>query len=65
MTEERLNQLESKFAHQDDFLYQLNKIVVEQQKRLERLEKEMLELRKLADPEEFNALSPESKPPHY
>lgn len=51
-----------KFSHQDDFIMQLNKIVTEQQVRIERLEKEMLELRKIADPEN-EVLN--DRPPHY
>jgi len=63
MIEERLISLEIRFAHQDDFLDQLNKIVVAQQSRIERLEKEMLELRRVTDPE--TNLEKNQKPPHY
>ena len=63
MNDERLTNLEIKFAHQDEFLDQLNKIVITQQARIERLEKEMLELRRVADPE--STTDKNSKPPHY
>ncbi len=46
MIEERLTNLEIKFAHQDEFINELNKIVVEQQKTIERLDKEILDLKR-------------------
>ncbi|MFP5492799.1 MAG: SlyX family protein [Bacteriovoracia bacterium] len=66
--EERLINLEVKFSHQDEFILQLNKIVTEQQERIERLEKESLELRRIIEAMDGgnDALSLEnSKPPHY
>lgn len=66
--EERLINLEVKFSHQDEFILQLNKIVTEQQERIERLEKESLELRRIIEAMDGgnDALSIEnSKPPHY
>lgn len=66
--EERLINLEVKFSHQDEFIMQLNKIVTEQQERIERLEKESLELRRIIEAMDGgnDALSLEnSKPPHY
>ena len=66
--EERLINLEVKFSHQDEFILQLNKIVTEQQERIERLEKESLELRRIIEAMNGgnDALSLEnSKPPHY
>lgn len=66
--EERLINLEVKFSHQDEFILQLNKIVTEQQERIERLEKESLELRRIIEVMDGgnDALSLEnSKPPHY
>lgn len=66
--EERLINLEVKFSHQDEFIMQLNKIVTEQQERIERLEKEAIELRRIIEAMDGgnDALSLEnSKPPHY
>jgi SlyX protein len=66
--EERLINLEVKFSHQDEFILQLNKIVTEQQERIERLEKEILEFRRIIEAMDGgnDALSLEnSKPPHY
>lgn len=60
MSEERIINLEIKFSHQDDLINQLNRIVTEQQMRLERLEQEVRELR------EVTATSPAGeRPPHY
>jgi SlyX protein len=66
--EERLINLEVKFSHQDEFILQLNKIVTEQQERIERLEKESLEFRRIIEAMngDNDAFSVEnSKPPHY
>jgi SlyX protein len=66
--EERLINLEVKFSHQDEFILQLNKIETEQQERIERLEKESLELRRIIEAMDGgnDALSLDnSKPPHY
>ena len=61
MLEERIINLEIKFSHQDDFLNELNKIVSKQQTIIERLEKELLELRGEMSLEDTGSL----KPPHY
>ena len=66
--DERLTELEIRFSHQDDFLHQLNQVVVEQQKKIERLEKELLDLKRNVGSE--NGISAtrnlsEEKPPHY
>ncbi len=68
MSEERIINLEIKFAHQEDFIYQLNQIVVQQQKTIERLEKEILDLKRNVNVE--GGVSPtrtlqDDKPPHY
>lgn len=66
MTDERLDKLESKFAHQDDFIFQLNKIVADQQSRLERLEKEVRDLRGMVTTEGVGSgPTGMEKPPHY
>jgi len=61
MNEARIIELEIKFSHQDDFIQQLNKIVTEQQQRIERMEKELIELRGAVE----GAKDLDSKPPHY
>lgn len=68
MNEERIINLEIRFAHQDEFLTQLNLIVVEQQKTIERLQKELLDLKRNINSE--GGVSPtrtlaDDKPPHY
>jgi SlyX protein len=61
MNEKRIIDLEIKFSHQDDFIQQLNKIVTEQQVRIERLEKELIDLRGVVEA----VKDLDSKPPHY
>jgi SlyX protein len=68
MNEERIIELEIRFAHQDEFLNQLNQIVVDQQKTIERLQKDILDLKRNVHLE--NGVLPtrslaEEKPPHY
>jgi uncharacterized coiled-coil protein SlyX len=66
MSTDRLDRLESQFAHQEEFMYQLNKIVVEQQDRIERLEKELLTLRQSVETEGVGTGATGSeRPPHY
>ena len=62
-TEQRLDELEIRFSHQDDFLQQLNSVVITQQKTIDRLEKEILDLKR---PTNSNADTIKNeKPPHY
>ncbi len=68
MNIDRIINLEIKFAHQDDFLDQLNKIVTSQQKTIERLEKEVLDLKRNMNPGntvDSNRSLNDDKPPHY
>lgn len=68
MTEERLETLETKISYQDQTIAELNSIVFEQQKAIDRLEKS---LTKITD--KLNDISEQSgsdigmslKPPHY
>lgn len=66
--EDRVTNLEIRFSHQDDFLHQLNQIVVAQQKTIERLEKEILDLKRSLNSESgvggTRSLA-DDKPPHY
>lgn len=68
MNEERIINLEIRFAHQDEFLNQLNQIVVEQQKTIERLQKDIIDLKRNINSE--SGVAPtrslaDDKPPHY
>jgi len=68
MNEERIINLEIKFSHQENFLEELNKIVTAQQLTIERLEKEILDLKRNVNSEHgvsgTRSLS-DDKPPHY
>ena len=68
MSSDRITNLEIRFSHQDDFLQKLNETVVEQQKTIERLEKEILDLKRSVNSESgisgTRSLRDE-KPPHY
>ena len=66
--EDRITNLEIKFAHQDEFIMELNRIVVDQQKRIEQLERELLEQRGIVvgmNGGNEALLMKNSKPPHY
>ena len=65
MSDERLTNLEIKFAHQDDFLEKLNEVVTLQQKTIERLEKEILDLKGRENLVDQNRSLADEKPPHY
>ena len=68
MNDEKIINLEIKFAHQDNFLNQLNEIVITQQKSIERLEKEILDLKGNANVRntvDANRSLSDDKPPHY
>jgi SlyX protein len=68
MNDERIINLEIKFAHQDDFLEQLNQVVTRQQVTIERLEKEILDLKRNINAgggvDRTRTLA-DDKPPHY
>ena len=68
MNEDRIVNLEIKFSHQDHFLMQLNEVVMKQSKVIERLEKEMIDLKSMmntsAQVDQNRSLANE-KPPHY
>lgn len=44
--EKRITDLEIRFSHQDHFLEQLNEVITKQQITIERLEKEILDLKR-------------------
>lgn len=65
--ETRINELEVKLAFAEDLLEELNKTVYRQQQQIERLQKEMRELREqvaASAPNEQRSLRDEI-PPHY
>ncbi|MGE5467871.1 MAG: SlyX family protein [Ignavibacteria bacterium] len=65
--ETRINELEVKLAFAEDLLEELNKTVYRQQQQIERLQKEMRELREqmaASMPNEGRSLRDEI-PPHY
>lgn len=66
--EQRITELEIRYTHQENFLQALNEIVVNQQKTIERLEKEILDLKRSVNTE--GGVSPgrtlrDDIPPHY
>lgn len=66
--DERIINLEIKFTQQEDFLDQLNRVVTQQQKTIERLEKEILDLKRninAANGVEGTRTLADDKPPHY
>ena len=68
MIEERLVEIESKIAYQEDTVQELNKLVYQQQKQIDRLEAICSSLinhvRDLSDAMGENSVANE-KPPHY
>ena len=67
MNDHRITELEIRFSHQDNLLEQLNKLVTEQQMTIDRLLKEVQEMRlafhDLGQP--GGAPLGSDKPPHY
>lgn len=66
--EKRLTNLEIRYTHQENFLHELNEIVVNQQKTIQRLEKEIIDLKRSLHSE--GGVSPtrtlrDDIPPHY
>lgn len=65
--EKRIIEIETRLAFQDDFVLELNDIVIEQQRQLDELRKEvnsmMSHLRAALSP--LIAEQGEEKPPHY
>ena len=65
---DRITNLEIRFSHQDAFLHQLNEVVVAQQKMIERLDKEIIDLKRNVNSESGdsgNRSLKDDKPPHY
>ncbi len=69
MNADRLIELETKLAFQEDTLQILNEVVTRQQQQIERLEAQLALLidrfRQLSDPPTGNLKPADEKPPHY
>ena len=68
MNEERLIELETKFAYQEKSLDELNKVIYSQQKQIDQIEKALKTIvSKVKDSADQSSLSKDidEKPPHY
>ncbi len=68
MLEERIIELETKQAFQDDLLNELNDIVAEQSQTISALMREAYEIRQLVKnmaPSNLASIGEETPPPHY
>jgi SlyX protein len=65
--EERINELESRLAFQDDTIQALNDVLVAQQRVLERLQLQIAALAKRQEESnaQFGLSEDEAPPPHY
>lgn len=69
MNEDRLIDLETRLAYQDDALRSLSDTIARQQRQIDQLESLVLQLldrvRSLADPGVFKGTAADEIPPHY
>lgn len=66
MIEDRLNDLEIKFSHQDHLVEELNKIVSNQQQLIDKLIKEIQDLKVSVEGNpQSNRTLEDDVPPHY
>ena len=68
MNDDRLTELEIRYAHMEDFVQKLNEVVVAQSATIGRLEKELLDLKRNASAEagvQSGRSLKDDKPPHY
>lgn len=68
MFEQRIIDLEIRYSHQEEYIRQLNEVLVGQQKTIERMEKEIIDLKRIvgeAQGEQWNRDFKDEKPPHY
>ncbi len=63
--EKRITDLEIKYSHLEEFIYQMNKVVAEQQSRIERLERELKDQRDRMELQGSGSTLENTKPPHY
>lgn len=68
MHEDRIINLEIKYSHQEEFIFELNKVVIAQQKTIDQLEKELTDIKKSlnagsgVDP---SRTLKDDRPPHF
>lgn len=66
MNEKRLEDLEIRMSHLENYLYQLNDIILDNGRTLKAIKKEQLFLKQQMDEVSDQLPGPESvKPPHY
>lgn len=66
MSDERLNNLESKLAHQEVLLEELHQVLYEQQKTIDKMDKALTTLtQRLKDVLQGEDIRGHEKPPHY
>ncbi len=64
--EKRIIELEKRMAYLEKFIEELNEVVVDQQRQLDRCYKELARLRPKTSPSPIDADCPhDEKPPHY
>ena len=66
--EDRIIELETKFAHQDHLLEELNKVVTEQASEIDLMKKQIEQLQKAYLEDSDEGIIPQSEekpPPHY
>ncbi|HXH30985.1 MAG TPA: SlyX family protein [Bacteriovoracaceae bacterium] len=68
MEEDRITDLEIRFSHQQDFIQKLNDVIVSQQTSIERMEKEILDLKRSVNSEAGvpgKRNLEDDRPPHF
>ncbi len=68
MTEERILEIETKLAYQEDLIQELNKTIFDQQKRIEQLEntcRYLIEQTKEISENVSSGKIADERPPHY
>ena len=66
MNEERISELEIRMTHLEDFINQLNRIVLDNGKAIDALKKEQFSLKQqLTEINEQMPTSQDERPPHY
>lgn len=65
--EERLDELEMRYMHQQELLEQLNQVVIAHEREITRLARELRELRGSVSNDSFRegSMPADDKPPHY
>ena len=63
--DDRFMTLETKFAYEEDFVSKLQEVVVEQQKQIDKLEREVKVIAEKINDLDNQEEIPNRKPPHY